>query len=697
MAILVAQTAVALPVPLPAADDHPNAAPYAASASGSAFEAARVQPAHTHSHGPLAASGIDPAGLLPSLPWAETVNQVNVISGQQWRTLRKGGDDAPIQGTIQFKCPDASEVPALENGYNTMTFRATCPFRIVDDADLLGSPQIAVHPNDPNSMAIFSLHGAGTDEGPTPRSRDPSPEGVSVTGLSHSTFTSVEEGMSWYDNPWGTDGFGEHASGVMDRDGNIYIAALWSKRLGDGNFDYVTKLYKESEGRYQISTYQPSKTIANRAEGNPIEESNLVYIKAATKFPPGNITENSTSNLTGPADPSQVGNSTRGDDVGGNHPDDRVMVVWHERALDWRNSTTGKSSWIDAAWTDTTDKDNWTRLADTELIGPCMAASNPVAYNGQMYVACVADAGYNGRSRARIGDIDIWRVNPLTGESEIVDFTRLVGGRPRLAAREDGYMAVASVDLESEHNVDAQVAFGWYGRNWDHKQNTGSDLHRLIGMTGTTEQTGGVETGDPIPAREARITAMALTDEHNTLFLAYMERSNTTIPPPDANPNPNPTRFIEYRKIVTTFDQCGAGPVDAYDLQTGVARHPFQNEADITGEEVGNATGVFDDLQDGMQYYVDDDGVEYVYFVYGDHGVLQYGALIAGDSGQPCSVFAPTEFFPPPPIPAALSATSPATTVVGSAVGATALAMVTYLLAAKRKTLNVLAAKDKRK
>lgn len=76
---------------------------------------------------------------------------------------------------------------------------------------------------------------------------------------------------------------------------------------------------------------------------------------------------------------------------------DRVVAVWFERALDWRNSTTaratGKSSWIDAAWTDTSSKANWTRLADKELIGPCMAASNPVTANGKVYVACIADKG----------------------------------------------------------------------------------------------------------------------------------------------------------------------------------------------------------------------------------------------------------------------------------------------------------------
>jgi hypothetical protein len=50
-----------------------------------------------------------------------------------------------------------------------------------------------------------------------------------------------------------------------------------------------------------------------------------------------------------------------------------------------------------------------------------------------------------------------------------------------------------------------------------------------------------------------------------------------------------------------------------------------------------------------------------------------------------------------PPVPAALSTASPYSMLVGATVGATALAMVTYLLAAKRRTATYSTAKDKRK
>ena len=654
---------------------------------------------------PPAATLRDPSGVLPSLPWEASGGLSFSAGGTPWKALLIGGepapeglfiggDDAPapcsseVAQAQQQRCPVTFWCPSLDggttvtDGTNTMTIRVSCPYRVADDADLLGSPQIAVNADDPNSVAFFSLHGGGSTEGPTPRSRDPSPEGLtSVTGLSHTTFTSQDHGRSWHDNPWGTDGFGENVAGTMDNDGNLYISALWSKRLGEGRFNYVLKLYKEQDGRYTIATYQPSKTFSNRADGNTISGGDILFLSAPRIVPLDNGTGNQTGNASKPADQGDVGNYTNGESFGTeNSPDDRVMAVWFEKALDWANSTTGKSSWIDAAWTDTSSKDNWTRLADDQLIGPCMAASNPVPYNGKAYVACVADSGYSGRSRAHVGDIDVWSIDPMTGETRLEERTGLVGGQPKMASRPDGYMAIASVAVLDQTNVEAQVAFGWYGKHWTAIQNTGADLHALVGNH---------------RAKEARVTSMALSQEKNTLFLTYMERVNVEFESPEPNPSAldlDPNQAIEYRKIVTTFSECTTGPLDAYDLQTGVARHPFNDEI------IGDQTGVFDDLQDGMQFWRDPDtGEERIYFAYGDHGVIQYGALVGGASGSPCPIIAPFPGLPAPPVPAALSTASPYSMMVGATVGATALAMVTYLLAAKKRTLTFSAAKDKRK
>ncbi len=655
-------------------------------------------------------SSLDPAHLLPALPW-ESISTVHSESGTPWIPLivdgqRVDGDDRTVRGSMQFWCPPASSGTSVNDGTNTMTIRAACPYRIVDDADLMGSPQIAVNQNDPNAMAFFSLHGAGTEQGPTPRSRDPNPEGTgTLTGLSHTTFTSQTHGVDWFDNPWGTDGFGEHVTGVMDHDGNLYIGALWSKRLGDGHFDYVVKVYKEQDGRFQISNYQPSKTFPNRAAGNAIDQANLVYVpeQALFAYASENLTGNRTGNSTAPADEAQYGNMTNPEERGfANGDNDTVMLVWHEQALDYRNSTTNLSSWIDAAWTDTSARDNWTRLADRELIGPCRAASNPVSWNGKAYVACMVDAGYSARSRARIGDIDVWSIDPRTGKARLEEHANM-GGFPgtdlRMVARPDGYMALAATTVMSKDVVFSVLNFGWYGRHWTTMTEIGGPMHQLASNTATQALPPGAPTPAPAsnPVVEARITAMALTDENpkDTLFLVYMERldvGDAARDPDPNNPFVSPDSAIEYKKIVATFTEC-EGPTNAYDLQLGVARHPFAQSI------VGNATGVFDDLQDGMQSWTDPDTKqERVYFAYGDHGVIQYGALEAGGS-QPlnaCSNPPPPPFLPQAAIPAGLSATSPYTALIGSTVGLTSTLMVGYLLTVKRKSANALAAKAKK-
>lgn len=651
-----------------------------------------------------APAGIDPTGLLPNLPW-ETVNKVRVVSGTPWVPLLIDGRpvdrDAPVRGTVEFWCPGVDGQTSVQDGTNTLTVRATCPYRIIDDADLMGSPQLAVKDSDPNAMAFFSLHGAGTTEGPSPRSRDPSPDGTqTLTGQSHTTFTSPDLGRSWFDNPFGNDGFGEHASGVMDKDGNLYISALWSKRLGNGEFDYVIKLYKEQDGRFQIGTYQVSKTYANRAPGNHIEEANLVYVPAQTLFASSNQTGNGTGNATRPADESEIGNFTQPNDPGlNNSPNDRIVVLWHERARDVANATTGKSSWIDAAWTDTSSRNNWTRLATDQLIGPCMAASNPVQWNGKAYIACVADAGYKARSRARIGDIDVWSVDPMTGRTHLEGASHLEGGAPRLAARADGRMVLTTTRVLSEDAVSMQLEYGWYGSYWDSKAEKGEILHTLASNTVTE---GLVPPGTPRPppasnsVREARVTAVALTDNADTAFLVYMERLNVgdVEDPNPSNPFVSPDSVIEYKKLVATFTPC-TGPDNVFDLQVGVQRHPFAEAI------IGDATGVFDDLQDGMQVWTDPvDDQQRVFFAYGDHGVIQYGALVTSSS-QPfvpltCVSPPPAPFLPTAVIPAGLSATSPASMLVGATVGLTATSMVGYLLAVKRKSANALATKAKK-
>lgn len=593
--------------------------------------------------------------------------------------------DAPTSTTLTMHCPRLDQTPSVNNDANTFTFRATCPYRIVDDEDLMGSPQIAVDPQNPNNLAFLSLHGCSTPDGPTPRSRAASCTGL--RGQTFTTFTSMDQGASWFDNPWGQEGFGEHVATVMDQEGHVYIAALWAQRVGDERYDYHFKLYK---GDVVDETFGSSYGYAVNVEARPdangtrthgvIEEVNLVLVKGREIVIPANHTGNQTR-------PGDVGNFTQPQPKT-IHDNDRVAAVWFEKAGDGE-SPTGMSGWIDARWTDTGPKNKWVSLPKDELIGPCMKASNPIAYAGKIYVACTVDSGYSARSRARIGEIDIWEIDPATNSSAHIDYTGVDGGgRPRLAGRDDGFMAMMADQMQGDFpRID--VAYGFYGRHWEDPDNQvgdmGPTIHNALG-------------GHPL--LDARITAMALGKE-NTLFFSYVERSNMTALASDPSPTPptppDPATLgaddvpVEYRKIVATTNRCAGVIVSAIDLNIGKPRHPFPEET------VGNATGAFYDSQDGMTLIqrVDDPNLEEIYFVYGDFGAIGYGIIDAKSGGTLCDVRLPPPFIPAPPIPVAIALANPFSTVVGLGVGTAAAAMVTYLLAVKRKLPVFTTAEDK--
>jgi hypothetical protein len=170
-----------------------------------------------------------------------------------------------------------------------------------------------------------------------------------------------------------------------------------------------------------------------------------------------------------------------------------------------------------------------------------------------------------------------------------------------------------------------------------------------------------------------------------------MERSNTShIREPDPNAPPAADEMSEYRKYVTSVNECD-GILSAINLNVGTSRHPFQ-EGTVNG-----ATGVFDDLQDGMTVVTFPDESQQIFFAYGDHGVIQYGWIFGDSGGGDCAVVQPVETLPQAAIPAAQGVTSAYANIVGAGVGLTAVAMVAYLLTAKRSTLHKLAAKDKSK
>ncbi len=652
----------------------------------------------------LALSVIESGEPLDPLPERSGRNpsdfEIEVEPVESQRRYEPGVDWTVASGHgTQFACPGGT--PDNLSGYgstNVVVIRARCPFRIIDEADLLGSPQIAVRHDDPREMAFFSAHGGATADGPTPRSRDPDPE-APLTQYSHTTFTSFDGGWSWNDNPHGNEGFGEGGDGVISRDGNLFIASLYARPLGvddDGVrlFDYHFVLYKENDVRSGIS--YKGHTIPSREPGNTIEEVSLVVVTPPklieTQEEYDSYMENRTEEDNGtqaPSDDSDVGNHTI-PQMAEDYSNDIIAAVWHEKAYDWRNATTGKSSWIDVAWTDASSRDAWHHMPDKQLIGPCRDASNAVAWNGRVYVACVVDAGYTARRGAVIGETDIWQFD-LKAEKKILLGTvpGLQDGRPRLAANDEGRFAITStkpIGDEAPYDVvRLEYVFGWYGRQWggggDNIFNIGPQLHGLWNE----------------PVVDARVSNMVLLEDSDLLYMSYSERSASGLDDPEVSPNdPNAGSPLEYHKLVAVIEPCVAIPHTVMDLNVGVARHPFEEGI------VNEATGAFDDLHDGMAVAREGGhpaGKEQVYFAYGDHGVIQFGILDAGvTTNQFCEAapMPPVFFTPVPPVAAPLLVSTGASVATGAAFAAPAALAMGSLLIAKRKTAMAAAVKARK-
>lgn len=579
-----------------------------------------------------------------------------------WRPLSAPGDN----GGFSFRC----ESPTFPDGYQVSNDDMVvygCPIRIYDSSYHFGSPKIAVNPSDSREAVFFALHGSPVNEGSAEQSR---------TGLTHVAFTTATRGLTWEDQPTDPgypDGasMGDFASGALDSEGNVYSAYLWHRPLGGDEWDATIGLFKGGTTRDAgsvIRSYGNPFFIDGREIGNQILAAHVVYVPE--KIPVNYTAE--ANETQAPSDEEDFGDATI--DVERN---DFIVTTWHERAVDWRNSTTGKSGWIDAVWTNSSSRNHWQGLAKSELIGPCFDASNPVSWNGDVYVACVVDKGYKARSRARVGDVDIWRIDPRDGTTHHMGFAGINGPNVRLATNEDGYMAVMTTKVVESQQVDVEASFGWYGRQWAPTGNIGPALHQMAG-------------GRDIVS--AHVTAIEMTVDQKILYLVYKEWNGPM--DPDSLPDPGailagqPPRMNDYRKVVVAMTQC-TFPLAATAMELGSGIDPYNYQAYME-----NPSG-FNDVQDGLQYIREPNGEELVYFAISDYGAMQFGAIVSAAQGDVCPVPAPILSVPPPPIPQALGAGAPANLAVGAVVGAASLAMVGYLLAARRRAPSLVTALDK--
>ncbi len=619
-----------------------------------------------------------PEGAVLGVTAVEDPNTLllrNLMPSASWQPV-------PTHRAIALHCPAVDGSIVTQDNTDTVVERSGCPFRIIDGADLLGSPQVAVDPNNPNRLAFFSQHGCSSDKGPHPWSRANNACTAGASGDTHTTFTSLDNGRTWKDQPHGNSGFGEMAAGLFDRDGRLYVAHLFSNRLGGVGepgqqvFDYHFELYKPQD-MDMINYY--AEEIQNRAPGNEIEHISMALVAPWTRIETHEqYNETAEACQCAPSSEEDIGNRTIGEDGEVDTSDDIIAVGWHERAYDWENSETGKSSWVGLAFTDTSSRNDWWVPDDAQLIGPCRHTSNIEAWNGRIYVACSADAGYTGRRGANIGDIDIWAFDPSVegGKKEFISTVRGVSdGHLMIDMNDAGFMAITSTKPVGQagdyRSINVDVAMGWYGRSWPFSGQAGPALHAAF---------------NNVPFVEARITAMEMTSgDDPTLYMTYMERSKQ-IDEGDAGLDPNnPTaaqsRTAEYRKLLTSWGPCGEGLSGMMDLRVGQVRHPFEDGI------VNNLTGAFSDYRDGLHAALADSGLEHIYLTYGDHGVVNYGQIIGESGSLACSPPGPPILFvAPPPVPVALAGASGLGNGVVAAMTAPAAAMFGYLLVAKRRS-----------
>ncbi len=589
---------------------------------------------------------------------------VGAAPAPSWRNAQAPGEPNPFT----FRCERPSGgLPYQLFGVDLVVYG--CPIRVYDGPNWhFGSPALAVNPRDSREAAFFSLHGDPDPDGSTDQSR---------RTATHTTFTTADRGISWGDEPihGGPTGasLGDYASGTMDADGNLYMAYGWHDPVGPDQWDGSIGLFKAATTRDTgsvLRSYENPHYILAREIGNQIRSPHIVYVEdpgsdAAQQFADANETQ-------APSEENDFGEEAV--DI---NRTDHIVVAWHEKAIDWQNSSTGLSGWIDFSWRTTDARQEWGRLDTRQVVGPCFDASNPVVWQGSVYIGCVVDKGYKERTRARIGDVDIWKFDPETNRTSFVGFTGLNGPNPRLAAAPDGAMAALTVKVEAEQQVDVRASFGWFGRQWSAGvANLGPSLHGWAGG---------------LDILSAHVTGIALTEDQHTLYVIYKEwndvEGGSSLPDP-TQLDGDPPRLHDYRKVLVAMNACEILQAAAMELGQGIDAASYSAYM--------SHPAMFNDIQDGMQYVREPNGEELVYFAINDYGAMQFGAIVEGAVGEPCANFPiALPSIPPPPVPQALATGLPANYGVGALVGAASLAMVGYLLAARRRAPSLVTAEDR--
>lgn len=350
---------------------------------------------------------------------------------------------------LHIDCPELAVIYGVDRN------EILCPVRAEDPDDIMGSPSIAVDPEDPANLVLGSLHG-GDGHGPTDRSRaGPHPAGLGSGWQPFTTFVSTSHGADWQDRPYYApqklgESFGEHVQVAIDERGSVFIGSL-----------YATPRY-ENAGEPRPAYYDYTIVAQKFDSMGQVEAQQTMYGDFGSEYIDPTFGGNVIPEFWFVREPGK----------------DRMALVWYERPPEGEPSgdTLATGLGFDAAdedpfarsvialgWTTSDWQEPWHWAPQEYLVGPCEETSNPVIRQGMVYIACridVDEGGYAYGESPVEGQIDLFRMNLTTGEPEHLGRTPLTHGQPRLALRTDGRLALTTAGVGPDGRTQLNVAFG---------------------------------------------------------------------------------------------------------------------------------------------------------------------------------------------------------------------------------------------
>lgn len=583
---------------------------------------------------------------------ADRVATVAIFSILSFLTLLPAiGAQAPadkLEYELFIGCPQREDFVGQAGG--------PCPIKAMDEADIMGSPSIAVDPDDPDNMIIGSLHGMNGD-GPTDRSRQ---------GQVFTTFTSQDAGGSWWDNPYVpparmNGAFGEHPQATIDAYGHVYIGSLYSEPSGrEGRWTY-TLVVQKFESLQRTNREQDGSAngefLSPVYEGNTIDQFWFIYDRE-TDY---------TTIVWGERVPET---SQKTDSLLPDLPTTKIQVAQE-------NETTGQArSVIGVAWSTPEVEEPWTYIPEPYNVGPCQGTSNPVLADGMIYVACVVDADggpYQWDSTVKDGQVDVFRFLPTRGKPQYMGTSPITGDAPKLGVRSDGRLALVSSETSKAGTAKLTAAFG-----------TVNPSGTSIDWTPAQEYNGVFSK----PRPGVRTVSTSIQD------LIYREQSG-----------------VVHLILKQQYERTGANLDDALATLSGPygkqliaidERHGLVKEFNLDVGNVVNRTyfettddTVFNDLSDDFLQLPPGDfkvgerelgpGYEREFFVVGDYGIVKFAEVIEITNLR--APGAPQPQPPPPPAPAPAANAAAQIAVAGTTSGAISGIIALRLFTNKRKSV----------